>query len=358
MTSLRDWLEDSACGSEHLEALLPALQDACKAVAGCLLQGGTVLVAGNGGSAADAQHFAAELVGRFRRERAPMPAVALTTDSSCLTSIANDYGYDSVFARQVEALGRPGDVLVAISTSGRSANVLRAVEAAVGRGMTVVALTGADGGGLAHAAHVALCAPGRETAHVQEWHGVMLHAVCEFCEDLWTRAPGVPVLRRAGVLTRADAAARCALCRECGISVAFTNGCFDLLHAGHLATFEHARALADCLVVGVNSDDSVRALKGSGRPVVSLRHRVRMLAALECVDAVVVFEEATPLELIKALRPDVLVKGADYAEEEIVGAAEVRSWGGRVERVPLVEGVSTSRILEDVFRGRARAKGD
>jgi rfaE bifunctional protein nucleotidyltransferase chain/domain len=120
---------------------------------------------------------------------------------------------------------------------------------------------------------------------------------------------------------------------------------FDLLHVGHVALLEQARALGSALLVGVNSDDSVRRLeKGAGRPLVPAGERARVLAALASVDCVVIFDEDTPLELILALRPDVLVKGADYEKARIVGAAEVEGWGGRVVRVPLVEGASTSRL--------------
>lgn len=128
--------------------------------------------------------------------------------------------------------------------------------------------------------------------------------------------------------------------------VVFTNGVFDLLHVGHVTVLEAARAEGGALVVGVNSDDSVRRLaKGDDRPMVPWPERARVLAALACVDCVVPFEEATPLELIRALRPDVLVKGADYALEEIVGAADVTGWGGRVVRIPLVAGKSTTDLV-------------
>lgn len=128
--------------------------------------------------------------------------------------------------------------------------------------------------------------------------------------------------------------------------VVFTNGVFDLLHVGHVTVLEAARAEGGALVVGVNSDDSVRRLaKGDDRPLVPWPERARVLAALACVDCVVPFEEATPLELIRALRPDVLVKGADYALEEIVGAADVTGWGGRVVRIPLVAGKSTTDLV-------------
>jgi len=128
--------------------------------------------------------------------------------------------------------------------------------------------------------------------------------------------------------------------------VAFTNGVFDLLHAGHVALLEAARAAGDALVVGVNSDASVRRLgKGPERPLVAEAERARLLAALAAVDCVVLFDEDTPLTLIQQLRPDVLVKGADYAPEAIVGAKDVEGWGGRVVRVPLVEGKSTTDLV-------------
>ena len=126
----------------------------------------------------------------------------------------------------------------------------------------------------------------------------------------------------------------------------FTNGVFDVLHAGHVALLEAARAAGAALVVGVNADASVRRLgKGADRPLVAEADRARVLAALACVDCVVLFAEDTPLELIRALRPDVLVKGADYARDQIVGAADVEGWGGRVVRVPLVSGKSTTDLV-------------
>jgi D-beta-D-heptose 7-phosphate kinase/D-beta-D-heptose 1-phosphate adenosyltransferase len=137
-----------------------------------------------------------------------------------------------------------------------------------------------------------------------------------------------------------------ALWKAEGRAVVFTNGCFDLLHPGHVALLEQARAEGDLLVVGLNSDASVRGLKGQGRPVLPEAERAEALLALEAVDRVVVYGEPTPRELITALRPDVLVKGADWAEDEIVGKAEVEEGGGRVVRVRLVPGRSTSSLLE------------
>lgn len=134
--------------------------------------------------------------------------------------------------------------------------------------------------------------------------------------------------------------------------IAFTNGVFDLLHPGHIDLLLAARGTADALVVGVNSDDSVRRLKGAGRPVRSAEERAFVLAAVECVDLVVVFPEDTPLELVKALKPDVIVKGGDYTEATIVGANEVKSWGGRVVIVPLTPGQSTTAIMRKLGEAR------
>jgi len=144
--------------------------------------GGKVLLCGNGGSAADSQHIAAELSGRFEMERRGLPAVALTTDTSALTSIGNDYGFEAVFSRQVEALGREGDVLLAYSTSGNSANCLRAVEKAREMGLRTVALTGRAGGALAKAADITLKAPSDVTARIQECHAKIGHAICSVVE--------------------------------------------------------------------------------------------------------------------------------------------------------------------------------
>jgi D-sedoheptulose 7-phosphate isomerase len=160
------------------------LERAIDLVAGALGDGRKLLLFGNGGSAADAQHIAAEFVGRFLRERRALPAIALTTDTSALTSIGNDYGFDDVFARQVRGLGARGDVALAISTSGRSPNVLRAVEAARETGLKVVALTGGDGGALAAAADVTLrVSASTISARIQETHILIGHVICELVDQ-------------------------------------------------------------------------------------------------------------------------------------------------------------------------------
>ncbi len=155
---------------------------AIQAILSCVTSGGKVLACGNGGSAADAQHFAAEFVGRFERERPELAAIALTTDSSILTAIGNDYDFNQIFSKQVRALGQGTDVLLAISTSGNSANVLAAINAAHEREMTVIALTGKSGGKIAKAlkeTDVNICVPSERTARIQEVHLLVLHCICD-----------------------------------------------------------------------------------------------------------------------------------------------------------------------------------
>lgn len=152
------------------------------AIVGAFDRGGKVLIFGNGGSAADSQHLAAELVGRFVRERRALPAIALTTDSSVVTSISNDYAFDRVFARQIEALGHANDVAVGISTSGVSTNVVAGFAAAQAKGMITVAFTGRDGGPIGAAADIHLNVPSSSTARVQEVHRTLLHIVCDLIE--------------------------------------------------------------------------------------------------------------------------------------------------------------------------------
>ena len=151
---------------------------------GAMTLGNKILICGNGGSAADAQHFAAELTGRYLKERRSYPALALTTDTSALTAIGNDYGFDSVFSRQIEGLGKAGDILIAISTSGRSPNILKAVEVAKARGLRTIGLLGRDGGTLKDLVDDAFIVPSEVTARIQEIHEMILHFLCESMDAL------------------------------------------------------------------------------------------------------------------------------------------------------------------------------
>ena len=183
--SVRQPIEASIAVKQRMLAdneLLEGIVKVGELFSACFARGGKVLIAGNGGSAADAQHIAAEFVGRFKHERRGLPAIALTTDTSILTAVANDYGYAKVFRRQVEALSRPGDVLVAISTSGESGSILEAVSAAKEFGVLTVGLTGAGGGRLAKMCDQPLRVQSTETARIQEAHILIGHILCELVD--------------------------------------------------------------------------------------------------------------------------------------------------------------------------------
>lgn len=180
-TTLREHLRvaQATLGSTGLQAALAAAAAAC---AKCLQGGGKILLAGNGGSAADTQHVAGELVGRFAYDRPGLPAIALTVDTSILTAVANDYGYEAVFARQVQALGVAGDVLIGYSTSGRSPNILRALAEARARNLVTIGMCGEDGSDMSALCDHLLAVPSRATPRVQEMHLVLGHALCEVIE--------------------------------------------------------------------------------------------------------------------------------------------------------------------------------
>ena len=169
---------------EILDRMLPLIEKAASVAADCLKQGHKLLFCGNGGSASDSQHLAAEFVGRYEKERRALAAIALTTDTSILTAVSNDYGYERVFERQVEALGQKGDILIAISTSGNSKNVLKAVEKAKALGLYTVGLTGGNGGALKSAADLVLVIPSKKTSRIQESHILIGHILCECVDEL------------------------------------------------------------------------------------------------------------------------------------------------------------------------------
>jgi D-sedoheptulose 7-phosphate isomerase len=181
-----EWDEHARVATEAA-SLLPTVAQIAEALCDSLDRGGKLIVFGNGGSAADAQHFAGELLGRFRATRRALPAIALTTDSSVVTCIANDFSYDDVFGRQVAALTRPGDVVIGITTSGRSENVVRALQVARTRGGLAIAWTGAEPGPAGEAADIVLAVPSTTTARIQEVHTLAMHTIC-VAVDAWDAA--------------------------------------------------------------------------------------------------------------------------------------------------------------------------
>ncbi len=346
---IRYVLRDGAQLRRTLEGASASIDACATLLLASLGSGGKLLILGNGGSAADAQHIAAELVGRFVADRKPLPAIALTVDTSALTAIANDFGYAHVFERQVQALGRPGDVLVAITTSGRSESVLRAVRAAKAIGMKTIGLTGASGQAFVDECDGGVLVPSKDTARIQECHITIGHIWCgileaDLCDGVLPAHPKDPATKRitldALLPIREDLA-------RAGRTVVWTNGCFDILHAGHVSSLRAARRLGHALIVGVNDDAHVRRTKGEGRPINPLDQRVQVLEALEMVDFVLPFSEPTPSDVLARLKPDVHCKGADYAPPNgapIPEAEVVRAYGGRIEFLPLVEGLSTTGI--------------
>lgn len=166
-----------------IEKLVPAIETSCKMIIETLLKGGKILLAGNGGSAADAQHIAAELTGRYVKERKALPAIALTVDTSALTAISNDYGYESVFSRQIEALANPNDLFIAISTSGNSANILKSLASAKAIGCKTIGLSGRDGGKMNELCDINIVVPDEVTARIQEMHILIGHIFCKSVDE-------------------------------------------------------------------------------------------------------------------------------------------------------------------------------
>lgn len=253
-------------------------------------------------------------------------------------SVVQTFNLDFLIATLSEkgiALVRPGNRFMAPAVARQVFDVSGAGDTVI----AVIALCLASGLEMETAIELANVAAGIVVGKVGT-------APVEKHELLAALNPQIALHAEGKVVTRAELVSRAALWKANGDRIVFTNGCFDLLHIGHITVLEQARRYGDRLIVAINSDASVRALKGPTRPVVGERERSRVLAALAAVDAVVIFGEPTPLELILTLHPDVIVKGGDYDIDTIVGAKEVQGWGGQVKVVPIVEGVSTTRLIE------------
>ncbi|CAN5213992.1 hypothetical protein BH11ACT4_BH11ACT4_02190 [soil metagenome] len=333
-----------------LESYVDEVVEAARVVAAALAAGNKILVCGNGGSAACAQHFAAEFTGKLFYDRPPFPAIALSTDTSALTAIANDYGYEDVFARQVRALGQPGDILVGISTSGSSANVRKAVAAATDAGLRTIGLTGKVE---ALGTELALRVPLGETARIQEAHDLILHELAQLSERLL-----VPEMdddasadRFPFILADEDIVPFREWMKRSRQELVTTNGVFDVLHQGHHRSLRQARGFGDRLVVLVNSDESVKRLKGPGRPIRALADRLNDLERSPFVDHVVVMQDDTPSSLLSQLRPAVHCKGQDYLNVVVPEEAVVTQYGGRMEYLTLVVGYSTTSLESKVREG-------
>lgn len=336
----------AAQAAEAVALAAPLIVELGHVVAGALRSGGKIIVFGNGGSAACAQHFAAEFTGKLSVDRVPYSALALTVDTSALTAIANDYGYLQIFARQVIAHTRPGDVVLGLSTSGTSANVREGIAAARALGAITIALTGyRDELGAEHSLRIPLV----ETARIQEGHDIMLHELAQVIERFLTpMSDDASADRFTFVLDESDLGPFREWIGETGQRLVTTNGVFDVLHEGHHASLRQARLHGDRLVVLLNSDDSVRALKGPARPIRGQGDRVRDLQRSTQVDHVVVMNDLEPSRLLRHLAPQVHAKGADYAGRGVVEEATVVAGGGRVEYLEVLSGYSTSAMEAQV----------
>lgn len=318
---------------------------AAKMLVEALKKGNKILICGNGGSASDAEHMAGEIVGRFGYDRPSLPCISLCTPSATFTAISNDYGYEKVFARQVQGFGKPGDILIGISTSGNSGNIVEAFKTAKELNIATIAMTGSKDSKLSAIADVTLRSGSAKTPRIQEIHSILIHSLCRAIEDeIFNKAaaPALPhkkILKGEEIKTLAEAIK--------GYKSVFTNGCFDILHPGHVYILNECRKHGELLIVGLNSDASIKRLKGPSRPYHHFEDRANVLAALECVDYVIGFDEDTPKNLIETLTPNILIKGGDYTPETVVGADWVTAHGGKCVIIPLLEGHSTTNILNN-----------
>jgi rfaE bifunctional protein nucleotidyltransferase chain/domain len=236
--------------------------------------------------------------------------------------------------------------LIGISTSGNSTNIVEAFVVAKTMQIKTIALTGSRDSKLSEIADITLRSPSTQTPRIQEIHGLLVHSLCRAIEEeifsVNDRAPALPPEKIINSEQLAKLAAAIS-----GHQAVFTNGCFDILHPGHVYVLKEARKLGELLIVGLNSDSSVKCLKGDSRPYHRFKDRAEVLAALACVDYVVGFDEETPQRLIEALTPKILVKGGDYNHDTIVGADWVSAHGGEVKVIPLLPGHSTTGILNN-----------
>lgn len=322
-----------------------------------------IFLCGNGGSAADAQHMAAELVGRFSAERRALPAIALTTDTSAVTAIANDFGYETVFERQIEALGRAGDSLIVFSTSGRSRNVIRAAQAANARGMTVISLvgSGAMDAILRKMSTAVIQVRSSDTPRIQECHTLIAHIICHLIDEDFRHKkslkvdPPVDAVPTVGkkVMCLEEAVKWRLDQRAARREVAFVNGTFDILHAGHIELLRQARRDGRAVIVGINSDESTRMNKGPLRPIMSCQDRIRCLEDLSTVDVIIPFDEKDPRKILTGLVPDVIIKGSDYAppsSKKILEQQLVEYYGGTFEFVERQPEHASSKIISAIGR--------
>lgn len=264
---------------------------------------------GNGGSAAEAQHFTTELIGRFKGNRQSLPAISLNSDMSAITCIANDFGYEQVFSRQLEGLLNSGDIVVAFSTSGTSPNVLKGLDVASAIGAKTTLFTGSNSQTQLKPGQRTIALGGNETALIQEMHLAIIHILCDAIEVLLEFQPNQNIRVHREVINDYELTSDVIPKNK---DLVWVNGCFDIIHEGHLLLLEIAARQGNHLIVGVNSDESVRQIKGEGRPFIPELYRAKTLARLPYVDQVIIFSDLNPLTLLQKIEPHCVVKDSSY----------------------------------------------
>ena len=320
---------------QEIDELAVAIAEAFKA-------GKRVYAFGNGGSAAEAQHFTTELIGRFKENRMSLPAISLCSDSSAMTCIANDFGFDSVFSRQVEGLAEEGDVVIGFTTSGSSRNVLAGLDSARKLGSLAVLITGERKNPNTALADLIIQIGGHETALIQESHLMLIHILSELIEvklELKKRA-----LIKSNPRIIHDYEFKHELLPE-NREIVWINGCFDILHEGHLMLLDHARRAGGYLVVGINSDLSVKKLKGNSRPLRPEINRARTIAELFFVDLVIIFSGENPEDILKLIRPSIVIKGEVYRDTNFKEREFLKEIDCDIRFTGHFEGVSSSEII-------------
>lgn len=305
-TSLKSRFRQLLCITDEQIAQLNELAEEI-AVA---FEGGKRLYAfGNGGSAAEAQHFTTELIGRFKGNRRSLPAISLNADSSAITCIANDFGFDQVYSRQLEGLLDRDDIVIAFSTSGASPNVLKGLEVSAGIGAKTTLFTGNKGGLNHEVAQRTIALGGHETALIQEMHLALIHILCDAIEIQMGLQPEGNIGEFREIIYDYEWSPDLVPKDR---DLVWVNGCFDIIHEGHLLLLESAAKQGNHVIVGLNSDLSVARIKGEGRPLIPELSRAKTLARIPYVDQVVIFSEENPLSILQKVAPNCVVKDSVY----------------------------------------------
>lgn len=297
---------------------------------------------GNGGSASEAQHFTTELIGRFKGNRKALPAISLNSDTSAITCIANDFGFEHVFSRQLEGLLNPGDIVVAFSTSGTSLNVLKGLEVASALGARTTLLTGNNVKTQQDSSRRTIALGGSETALIQELHLAIIHIMCDVIEVLSGFQSDGKNGEIRDIIYDYDLTPDLVPRTK---ELVWINGCFDIIHEGHLLLMEIAARRGNHLIVGLNSDESVRQIKGEGRPFIPELDRAKTLVRIPFVDQVIIFSEPNPLSILRRIEPHCVVKdsayeSADYPEKDYLIANKTK-----IVYTPHIADLSTTAII-------------